>query len=54
MATTHEEDAPKESTTMEEVTSGWKREYSCEPIKELSYITLKCKDYKKKLSFMGA
>ncbi|KAG9285515.1 hypothetical protein G9A89_006503 [Geosiphon pyriformis] len=49
-----EENIPEEPTTTEEITSGWKREYSCEPIKELPYISLKCKDCRKKLSSMGA
>ncbi|KAG9286170.1 hypothetical protein G9A89_010184 [Geosiphon pyriformis] len=43
----------EETTTVEEITSGWEREYSCEPIKELPYIPLKCKDCEKKLSSMG-
>ncbi|KAG9286358.1 hypothetical protein G9A89_014524 [Geosiphon pyriformis] len=49
-----EENIPEETTTAEEITSGWEREYSCEPIKEPPYIPLKCKDYGKKLSLMEA
>ncbi|KAG9303709.1 hypothetical protein G9A89_018606 [Geosiphon pyriformis] len=44
-----EENISEETTTAEEITSGWEREYSCEPIKEPSYIPLKCKDCEKKL-----
>ncbi|KAG9299513.1 hypothetical protein G9A89_020684 [Geosiphon pyriformis] len=40
-----EENIPKETTTVEEITSGWEREYSCEPIKKPPYIPFKCKDY---------
>ncbi|KAG9304732.1 hypothetical protein G9A89_003906 [Geosiphon pyriformis] len=49
-----EENIPKETTTAEEITSDWKREYSHEPIKELPYIPLKCKNCGKKLSSMEA
>ncbi|KAG9288251.1 hypothetical protein G9A89_021282 [Geosiphon pyriformis] len=49
-----EENILEETTTTEEITSGWEREYSCEPIKEPPYIPLKCKDCEKKLSSMGA
>ncbi|KAG9304154.1 hypothetical protein G9A89_019716 [Geosiphon pyriformis] len=48
------EDLPEETTITEKITSGWEREYLWEPIKELPYIPLKCKDCGKKLSFMGA
>ncbi|KAG9304417.1 hypothetical protein G9A89_019979 [Geosiphon pyriformis] len=47
-----EENIPEETTTTEKITSGWERKYSCEPIKELPYIPLKCKDCGKKLSSM--
>ncbi|KAG9298643.1 hypothetical protein G9A89_012711 [Geosiphon pyriformis] len=43
------EDTPEEDTTTEKITSGWEREYLCEPIKELLYILFKCKNCKKKL-----
>ncbi|KAG9298904.1 hypothetical protein G9A89_015926 [Geosiphon pyriformis] len=49
-----EENIPEETTTAEEITSGWKKKYSHEPIKELLYIPLKCKDCGKKLFSMGA
>ncbi|KAG9287782.1 hypothetical protein G9A89_017377 [Geosiphon pyriformis] len=40
-----EENIPEKTITAEEITSGWEREYSREPIKELPYIPLKCKDW---------
>ncbi|KAG9307431.1 hypothetical protein G9A89_017261 [Geosiphon pyriformis] len=49
-----EENISEETTTAEEITSGWEREYLCEPIKKPSYISLKCKDCGKKLFSMGA
>ncbi|KAG9298628.1 hypothetical protein G9A89_012696 [Geosiphon pyriformis] len=49
-----EKNISKETTTAEEITNGWEREYSCEPIKEPPYIPLKCKNYRKKLSSMRA
>ncbi|KAG9290633.1 hypothetical protein G9A89_011596 [Geosiphon pyriformis] len=49
-----EKNIPEETTTAGEITNGWEREYSCEPIKELPYIPLKCKDCGKKLFSMGA
>ncbi|KAG9285839.1 hypothetical protein G9A89_013264 [Geosiphon pyriformis] len=49
-----EENISEETTTVEKITSGWEREYSCEPIKEPPYIPLKCKNCGKKLSSMGA
>ncbi|KAG9299977.1 hypothetical protein G9A89_009705 [Geosiphon pyriformis] len=48
------ENIPEETTTAEEITSGWERKYSCEPIKELPYIPFKCKNYGKKLFLMRA
>ncbi|KAG9293972.1 hypothetical protein G9A89_019310 [Geosiphon pyriformis] len=48
------ENIPEEITTTKEITSGWEKKYSHESIKELPYISLKCKDYGKKLSSMGA
>ncbi|KAG9304434.1 hypothetical protein G9A89_019996 [Geosiphon pyriformis] len=49
-----EENIPEETTTAEEITSGWEREYLREPIKKPPYIPLKCKDCEKKLSSIGA
>ncbi|KAG9286043.1 hypothetical protein G9A89_022720 [Geosiphon pyriformis] len=49
-----EENIPEETTTAEKITSGWEKKYSCEPIKELPYIPLKCKDCGKKLSSIRA
>ncbi|KAG9299899.1 hypothetical protein G9A89_005428 [Geosiphon pyriformis] len=49
-----EENIPEKTTITEEITSGWEREYLREPIKELPYIPLKCKDCGKKLFSMGA
>ncbi|KAG9305085.1 hypothetical protein G9A89_007725 [Geosiphon pyriformis] len=50
-----EEDLSEETNkATEKLTSGWKREYSCEPIKEPPYIPLKCQDCKKKLFSMEA
>ncbi|KAG9298006.1 hypothetical protein G9A89_018834 [Geosiphon pyriformis] len=49
-----EENILENTTTTEELTSGWEREYSHEPIKKPLYIPLKCKDCRKKLSSMGA
>ncbi|KAG9301402.1 hypothetical protein G9A89_018074 [Geosiphon pyriformis] len=47
-----EEDLTERTTATEEITSGWEKEYSWEPIKEPPYIPLKCKDCEKKLSFI--
>ncbi|KAG9305496.1 hypothetical protein G9A89_006466 [Geosiphon pyriformis] len=44
----------KADEATEKITSGWEREYLCEPVKEPSYIPLKCQDCKKKLSSMRA
>ncbi|KAG9304610.1 hypothetical protein G9A89_020174 [Geosiphon pyriformis] len=49
-----EENIPEETTTAEEITSGWEREYSHEPIKKPPYISLKYKNCGKKLSSMRA
>ncbi|KAG9285381.1 hypothetical protein G9A89_010856 [Geosiphon pyriformis] len=49
-----EENIPEETTTAREITSGWKRKYLHEPIKEPSYISLKYKNCRKKLFSIGA
>ncbi|KAG9292583.1 hypothetical protein G9A89_006954 [Geosiphon pyriformis] len=48
-----EENILEETTTAEEITSGWKRKYSRESIKKPPYISLKYKDCGKKLSAIG-
>ncbi|KAG9293911.1 hypothetical protein G9A89_019249 [Geosiphon pyriformis] len=48
------EDTVEEDTTTEEITSGWKKFYSYEPLKQSPYIPLKYQDCGKKLSSMGA
>ncbi|KAG9304237.1 hypothetical protein G9A89_019799 [Geosiphon pyriformis] len=47
------ENISEETTTAEEITSGWEREYLHEPIKEPPYISLKYKDCRKKLPAIG-
>ncbi|KAG9283975.1 hypothetical protein G9A89_005482 [Geosiphon pyriformis] len=49
-----EEDKPEETMTTKKITSGWKKSYSHETIKEPPHISLKCKNYKKKLSSIKA
>ncbi|KAG9296658.1 hypothetical protein G9A89_009917 [Geosiphon pyriformis] len=49
-----EENIPEETTTAEEITSGWEKKYSREPIKEPPYIPLKYKDCGKKLFSLEA